>query len=121
MVNAPFSLTDSGQLSAPGICELGALDLYDRDGQLIERIELVGDHHSLVIDLAHIVPRLLTFSCESVVLHHCHPSGIAAPSEADIAATRTFAGLLRLLGMRLHDHVIIGGDARFSFRAQGLI
>lgn len=102
-------------------CETGALDLYDADGRLIDRIDLAGDHHSLAVDLAHVVPRLLAAPCRAVVLRHRHPSGRAEPSEADIHATRAFAGLLRLLGMRLHDHVIEGGDERFGFRAHGLI
>ena len=95
--------------------------VIDKEGLFIERIEFTGDHHSLAIDLAHVVPRLLAVPCCMVVLHHCHPSGIAQPSEADIVATRAFAGLLRLLGMRLHDHVIAGHGAAFSFRAEGLI
>ncbi|MBT2185455.1 JAB domain-containing protein [Sphingobium nicotianae] len=102
-------------------CELGAVDLYDAQGLLIERITLIGDHHSLAIDLAHLVPRLLACPCRTVILHHSHPSGRAEPSEADIAATRAVAGLLRLFGMQLHDHVIVGAQARFSFRGEGLI
>ena len=102
-------------------CELGAVDLYDAHGCLIERIALAGDHHSLAIDLAHLVPSLLACPCKAVVLHHSHPSGHAKPSDADIAATRAIAGLLRLLGMQLHDHVIQGGQTNFSFRREGLI
>lgn len=102
-------------------CELGALDLYDAQGCLIARIGLAGDRHSLAIDLAHIVPQLLARSCKAVVLRHSHPSARAEPSDADIEATRAFASLLRLIGMQLHDHIIEGGRARFSFRAEGLI
>ncbi len=122
-----YSVTEQASPAANGdralgaSCELGAVDLYDAQGLLIERIALVGDHHSLAIDLAHLLPRLLACPCKLVILHHSHPSGRIEPSEADITATRAFAGLLRLLGMRLHDHVIQGGQARFSFRAEGLI
>jgi hypothetical protein len=121
MARSTSALTDSPVDRDVPHHELGALDLYDAEGWFIARIELAGDHHSLAIDLAHVVPDLLALPCTAVVLHHCHPSGRAQPSEADIHATRAFAGLLRLLGMRLHDHVIIGGDARFSFRDEGLI
>jgi hypothetical protein len=105
----------------PAQCELGALDLYDIEGHFIERIELIGDHHSLAIDLAHLVPRLLASACKAVILRHLHPSGIAEPSDADLIATRAFAGLLRLLGMRLHDHIIEGAGSLYSFRSEGLI
>lgn len=101
--------------------EVGALDLYDADGRLIGRIAMAGTHGSLAIDLAHVVPEMLARACHAVVLRHCHPSGIAWPSEADLRATRAFAGLLKLLGMRLHDHVIEGIGPAFSFRARGLV
>lgn len=74
-------------------CELGAIDLYDSKGRLIERIELTGDHHSLAIDLAHVIPRMLGLPCRTVILRHAHPSGLPTPSETDVAATRAFAAL----------------------------
>lgn len=101
--------------------EIGALDLYDDAGKLLARIALAGDRHSLAIDLAHVVPRILAHPCRAIVLMHSHPSGRVEPSEADFLATRAFAGLLRLLGMRLHDHIILTGKARFSFRTAGLL
>lgn len=109
--------------SMAGHCpqEIGAIDLYDEAGRLLDRLDLSGDHHSLAIDLAHIIPYLLAYPCAIVILTHRHPSGRAAPSEADIITTRAFAGLLRLLGMHLHDHLIDGGSTRFSFRDAGLI
>lgn len=101
--------------------EQGALDLYDAQGDLIERIALAGEHDMLAINLAHIVPRLLAMGCAAVILHHSHPSGCAEPSAGDIVATRAFAGLLRLLGMHLHDHRVTGGADCFSFRDNGLL
>lgn len=122
----PVSVTESNGSAATAEAyhharELGALDVYDADGHLIDRLDLIGDHDSLAIDLAHIVPRLLAYSSAAVILHHHHPSGLAEPSDADIMTTRAFAGLLRQLGIRLHDHLIEGGTTRFSFRVHGLI
>jgi DNA repair protein RadC len=91
------------------------------EGWLIERIAPVGDQHSLAIDLAHVMPHLLALRCFSVIIHHSHESGNSGPSEADVAATRAFAELLRAIGMRLHDHLITGGSTVFSFRREGLI
>jgi len=101
--------------------EHGAVDLYDASGALIERIAFTGERHHLAIDLAHLVPRLLATRCRCVVLRHSHPSGCPEPSAADIEATRAFAGLLRLLGLHLHDHIIEAGARRFGFRASGLL
>jgi DNA repair protein RadC len=43
-----------------------------------------------------------------VILVHVHPSGDPTPSKEDIALTRQLAEGARLLGIRLHDHLIIG-------------
>jgi len=104
-----------------GRIELGALDLYDAHGLFIDRIALAGDRQEIVIDLRHLVPRLLAYPCACIILRHRHPSGLATPSHSDIATTRIFADLLRLIGIHLHDHLIEGAGQAFSFRAEGLI
>ncbi|MCI4589324.1 hypothetical protein MOK15_04315 [Sphingobium sp. BYY-5] len=43
------------------------------------------------------------------------------PRPADIALTRSLARSLRPLDLRLADHVIRAGQARFSFRGAGLL
>ena len=53
----------------------------------------------------------------SIILVHNHPSGITAPSKMDINATTDILDAMRLIGVRLSDHIIIGhGDDFFSFR-----
>jgi DNA repair protein RadC len=43
-----------------------------------------------------------------VILVHGHPSGDPTPSKEDVALTRQLAEGARLLGIRIHDHVIVG-------------
>ena len=52
---------------------------------------------------------------------HNHPSGNPEPSRADIAITARIAEAGRLLGVTVHDHVIIGREGNVSLRAKGLI
>ncbi len=53
----------------------------------------------------------------NVILVHNHPSGITAPSRADINVTIQIADFLKEAGFLLADHIIIGhGDEYFSFR-----
>lgn len=56
-----------------------------------------------------------------VLMAHNHPSGIARPSDADRAATRDAAHLLRLVGIGLSDHLIFTPEGHFSFRNAGLL
>ena len=43
-----------------------------------------------------------------LLLVHNHPSGDPTPSKEDVALTRQLAEGARLLGIRLHDHLVIG-------------
>ena len=57
----------------------------------------------------------------SFVLLHNHPSGCTNPSEADISITRLFREVGDMLGIRLLDHIIIGGSDHLSFLERGLL
>ena len=52
---------------------------------------------------------------------HNHPSGLPEPSKADIQITGRIAEAGRLLGVTVHDHVIIGRHGHVSLRAKGLV
>ena len=57
----------------------------------------------------------------ALILVHNHPSGSPEPSRADIQITQKIAEAGRLLGVTLHDHVIVGREGHVSLRAKGLI
>src|ERR1035441_2207072 len=44
----------------------------------------------------------------AVILMHCHPSGDATPSEADIKVTRDLMRAGQLLKIEVLDHVVVG-------------
>lgn len=53
-----------------------------------------------------------------MILVHNHPSGELKPSKEDIMVTDRMLKLTELMGIKLADHVIVGGDNSqyFSFR-----
>jgi len=57
----------------------------------------------------------------ALIFAHNHPSGDTHPSEEDIAITRDLVFASRLLGITVHEHLIIGVNSFFSFADQGLI
>jgi len=84
---------------------------------------LVGDGS---IDEAQIHPRevirkALDLGATALILVHNHPSGSPEPSRADIQITQRIAEAGRLLGVGVHDHVIVGREGHVSLRAKGLI
>ena len=78
------------------------------------------------IDEASIHPRevirkALDLGATALILVHNHPSGSPSPSRADIQITQRIAEAGRLLGVTVHDHVIVGREGHVSLKAQGLI
>jgi DNA repair protein RadC len=58
-------------------------------------------------------------ACAHLVLVHNHPSGDPTPSREDIHLTRQLVEGARLLGLRVHDHVVIGRGRHVSLAEQG--
>jgi len=57
----------------------------------------------------------------ALLLMHNHPSGEPEPSSSDQHLTKRIADAGRILGINLHDHVIVGHNRYFSFREAGLL
>lgn len=68
-----------------------------------------------------VVKKALDLGAASLIMVHNHPSGSPQPSKADIAITNRIAEAAHLLGIVLHDHVIIGREGHVSLRAKGLV
>ncbi|MDM8569623.1 DNA repair protein RadC [Thiotrichales bacterium HSG1] len=78
------------------------------------------------IDEASIYPRevakrALKHNASAVILAHNHPSGVAKPSNSDIAITKQLQEVLELLDVRVLDHFIIGDGCYVSFVEEGLM
>jgi RadC-like JAB domain len=50
------------------------------------------------------------------ILLHNHPSGDPTPSRADIEMTRSIVEVARLLGISVHDYIIVGKGGHASFK-----
>ena len=68
-----------------------------------------------------VMKRALELNASPLILVHNHPSGSPEPSRADIQITKNIAEAGRLLGVHVHDHVIIGREGHTSLRAKGVI
>ena len=53
-----------------------------------------------------------------IVAMHNHPSGDPRPSHEDLAITRRLVRAGQVMGIPLLDHVIIGAEDHYSFRAE---
>lgn len=78
------------------------------------------------IDRVSVSPRkivecALAAKASAVILVHNHPSGDASPSMEDILLTKEVAHAAALLGISVHDHIIIGKGSHYSLKANGEI
>jgi DNA repair protein RadC len=77
------------------------------------------------IDGASIYPRevvraaLRVNACAAIFAHN-HPSGVAEPSAADRAITGELRDALRLIGVRILDHIVVGAEC-VSMAGRGLL
>ena len=81
----------------------------------------VGTLSEAVIHPREVFKTALLSNASAVIFIHNHPSGSPEPSRADIDITRRIAEAGRLLGVTVHDHVIVGREGHASLRAKGLI
>ena len=89
---------------------------------------LIEDHHlgdgsidEAAIHPREVIRRAMDVGASAMILVHNHPSGSPEPSRADIQITQRIAEAGRLLGVTVHDHVIIGREGHTSLRTKGLI
>jgi len=68
-----------------------------------------------------VVKRALELNASALILVHNHPSGDPTPSEADISMTMQVQEAAQVLGITLHDHLIIGKSRELSFRSAGYL
>jgi len=85
--------------------------------------EHVGDGSidEAAIHPREVIRRALDLGATALILVHNHPSGNAQPSRADIEITNRIAEAGRLLGVTVHDHVVMGRDGHVSLKATVLI
>lgn len=68
-----------------------------------------------------IVKAGLACNAAAVVLYHNHPSGVSQPSSADHTMTKTLKDVLKLVDIRILDHLVVGSSDCFSFAEHGMI
>ena len=94
---------------------------FDSDRRVLAVADYSGDIARVIVPIRAIIGDALREGATGLLLSHNHPSGDPTPSRADIAATHLLARTAEALGIRVHDHLVIGGNRRVSFRAAGLL
>ncbi|MGD1967508.1 MAG: DNA repair protein RadC [Desulfobacterales bacterium] len=68
-----------------------------------------------------VIQAALSYDAAALIFAHNHPSGDPQPSSEDIVVTRQLVFAGKVMGMVVHEHIIIGDDHYYSFADQGYI
>ncbi len=102
--------------------EVFACLFLDNKHRVIQFEELFyGTIDSASVYPREVVKRALKHNAAALILAHNHPSGIAEPSDADIAITKRLIDTLKLIEVRVLDHFVIGDGTSVSLTEQGLM
>lgn len=68
-----------------------------------------------------VVNAALEHHAAALIFAHNHPSGDPNPSPDDISVTRQLIFACKIMGITVHEHLVIGDNKYFSFADQGYI
>lgn len=97
---------------------LGALYLDTRNRLLGERELYRGTLNRAAVEPRLVLKEGLLAGAAGCIVFHTHPSGDPSPSAEDLAFTRRLAEAGEIVGVRLVDHLVLGGVGRWVSLAQ---
>jgi proteasome lid subunit RPN8/RPN11 len=83
--------------------------------------EVHGTVNRTAVYPREVVKRALEHGATAIIMVHNHPSGDPTPSRADVEMTEEVRDAGALLGIVLHDHVVISKSGHESFKSMGLL
>lgn len=96
--------------------------LTNRSNQVVSTLQVSrGGISGTVVDIRLILREALSHYASGIFLGHNHPSGNLAPSPQDTSITKKLKEAARWMDIVLLDHIIVCGDAYFSFADEGVI
>lgn len=104
-----------------GVERVRVLHLNSRNMLIRDELMNEGSIDEAPLYVREVIRRALELGSAAILLVHNHPSGDPSPSRADIEVTKAVVAAGKPLGIRLHDHLIMGTSGHASLRALGLI
>lgn len=98
-----------------------AVFLDHRNQYIADEIGGQGSVAALTVMGRSLFRRALELNATGLILAHNHPSGSAAPSQADITATTRLERVAAAIDIRLIDHLVVGDGRMVSMRLAGLL
>ena len=71
-----------------------------------------------IVEPRAVFQRALAVNAASIICAHNHPSGNTDPSREDIRITRQLVSSGELIGVPVHDHIIVCGEVSYTSLAE---
>lgn len=101
--------------------QLRILYLDQKNQVMCDEIQQTGTINHTPIYPREVMKRAFEVGAAALILVHNHPSGDPTPSRADIDLTLKIQRIGSDLGVKLHDHIIIGKGRHSSLKSLGII
>jgi DNA repair protein RadC len=96
--------------------------LLDAKNALRAKVEITsGTLNASLVHPREVYKAAIDQRAASIIVVHNHPSGNPEPSREDTEVTRQLAEAGRIVGIPLHDHLIVAGDRFTSLAERGLL
>lgn len=113
-------LLENWELDLINYIEQAKLVLLNRNNRVLGIVNLsTGGGCSTVMDCKVVFAIALKATASSIILAHNHPSGNLRPSSEDIKMTEKMVQAGKILGIDVHDHLIISESGYFSMAEEG--
>lgn len=80
----------------------------------------IGSLNTSVVRVGELFRAAIKENAAGLIVAHNHPSGDPSPSPEDVKVTKQIVSAGELLGIQVHDHVVIGRNRYVSLKERGL-
>ncbi|MBT6283843.1 MAG: DNA repair protein RadC [Rhodospirillaceae bacterium] len=101
--------------------EFRLLFLDSKNRLIADEVQGTGTVNRTAVYPREVVKRALEHGATAIIMVHNHPSGDPTPSRADVEMTEEVRDARALMGIVLHDHVVISKSGHESFKSMGLL
>ncbi|MBI5471296.1 MAG: DNA repair protein RadC [Ignavibacteriae bacterium] len=98
-----------------------AILLDSKNGMIHEEALTIGTLNASLVHPREVFKVAIDHVAAAVIVVHNHPSGNPEPSAEDIGVTKQLVDAGKIIGIPLHDHIIIAGDSYTSFAERNLL
>jgi len=123
LLSSPQVVADFARMKLTEIPHESFMIIYLNTRNEVLKYEIVqeGTLDHAVVYPRRIIEGALSQHASGLILVHNHPSGHCRPSNEDLSLTRNIVEAVRMIDIRILDHIVVGREGYFSFKENNLL